>query len=1687
MNLKKLLSALTAFTVCFGCFAPVFAADTESDPSVGSYDVFSSDEASIANYSVSGGYTLSSNGITYGNVGVYNVISNEKLTGEDFMLSAMVRKSYNWNYIYINYIDSKNYTEIGLNNPITVKSVVNGEKTDIYSTAGEDFNEVNCNVSLYRESRKLKLVINDKTYFEDVEDVSAINGRYGVRFEYCPCNIRYFKVSNLLHITDSSLYAEAVHGISSDISLSFDYPIDTNTMNSDNVYIADAEGNKLDLSYTFSQTDENIINISFNEPLQYDAEYKLVLSDKIYIKNSDHGFASAKELSFHTEPYPFRAELKTEQRGDDTAAWIELENNYFSGKEIVAIIGAENAEGRLIYAGLPERLTVSEQILSTKEVLIPSSVAWEQIVYFVWDVDMHRAFPEPENFTNIENFEPDISVSGDYLRIVGNTPSSKDGAVITFVLSKPNEAASLESICEKAAEVICDENGDFSIEFSINDIDTSAQYTYLLGGDDFEIPYRGSFYYASASDKNSITKSINAICADAEYTEEEKTAAVSEILEASKEKLTISLNIYSKVSALKAAELLVFEYEKNGAFDETDAAVSLIKAIDICSILAAYNEGLTDVIADAQLNFINTGIYSFSDYDIKYGTSAAAVYEMLTYESKQNVLSSLINKSYTSLDEVYEAFLKNTVLFAIKGYSETGYTHIRQILEENAAAADMEIPAYLALTNTSAVDSQLITAEFSSLEELEAIILDLTDKIDPSVISYDFEAANKDINYTVLNPNYALGAFNGTGLKLSGVSTMGVVTNDKYAAPAELALKMNYNYNQFRVLFACESLKNYCYIEYGGSGNTITVNKIVNGSQTAIATVNSPVGDTTFKNITTVITLKPDCTIDVDLVYSENKFNIFKDLHDEAFGATGGFGGQFINCPGTISLIQASFYPSVVNTNITDTGFSVNKNAAFEFNYALNPQTVNADSVSVYDGNGNSVAYEITLEENTITLDFSETLQYKTYYTVKFGKSIELKNRACGMLTEEEYTFKTENPKLDITELYAKCGDDIVYTEDMSISDGSVSESLKECAGKNIDVYIKLNNETEYESVFLAAMLVDAGGKPLGIETAQVRFSSNTGFANSDGTISEEEKPVMSFEIPSTAAEGCRIKYIAVDSKENMNLLYPYSEAEMVTIGSESPEYTFSGDAVCIFGASDAKRDGNYVSIMLSSSNGEVYYISAQRVSAGGVYNLQMKLNFDTLPESGDYTVSIGGAEMNGVKSIPIYIALPSDKESAVKEINNAGNAAELLSIINKHTKTLHFDSYKKTGTENPFNVINKQMLADIMLERVKRGGFSETDNGAQINEFVLTNSAVCVYNQSLSEYLYDSDNRFMLDDIFSFSEADKGSVNAYSIYESNLTDSGKEKVRAGILGGSAKSKEDMLTVFIQQVVIASINNFKTDGHGHIREILLNNAEAAGIDISKYVQLSDTSDIDIAIVRAGVTSINDINNILKNVKPGSNAATDNQAGVGSGSGSSGGSSKTPNVSVSTDVIPTSESYSVSSGFEDLIGFEWAVEAVGELARRNIVSGRNEKEFDPSGNITREEFAKMLVLAFDVNGATNTMPFYDVASDAWYYEYVKRAYSAGIIKGVSESEFGTGRPITRQDAAVMLYRVLNASNPDMGILDNFSDNAEIAAYAREPIAYMVVNGIINGVGENKIAPAQNSSRAQIAAIIYRIIK
>lgn len=170
-------------------------------------------------------------------------------------------------------------------------------------------------------------------------------------------------------------------------------------------------------------------------------------------------------------------------------------------------------------------------------------------------------------------------------------------------------------------------------------------------------------------------------------------------------------------------------------------------------------------------------------------------------------------------------------------------------------------------------------------------------------------------------------------------------------------------------------------------------------------------------------------------------------------------------------------------------------------------------------------------------------------------------------------------------------------------------------------------------------------------------------------------------------------------------------------------------------------------------------------------------------------------------------------------------------------------------------------------------------------------------------------------------------------------------------------------------------------------------------------------------------------------------------------------------------------------FADVADDFWAAKDIYTLKDAGIIGGKSATEFDPEGDVTRAEFAKMVVGLFGYKATSDAVNFEDCKAEDWFTPYVAAGVEAGVIKGVSDTEFAPNATITREDACTILGRALNKVAQSNEL--KFTDADKVAEYAVPYVALLSELGYVNGYEDGSFAPTNNITRAEAAKIIAGI--
>ncbi|WP_020617696.1 family 16 glycoside hydrolase [Paenibacillus daejeonensis] len=195
---------------------------------------------------------------------------------------------------------------------------------------------------------------------------------------------------------------------------------------------------------------------------------------------------------------------------------------------------------------------------------------------------------------------------------------------------------------------------------------------------------------------------------------------------------------------------------------------------------------------------------------------------------------------------------------------------------------------------------------------------------------------------------------------------------------------------------------------------------------------------------------------------------------------------------------------------------------------------------------------------------------------------------------------------------------------------------------------------------------------------------------------------------------------------------------------------------------------------------------------------------------------------------------------------------------------------------------------------------------------------------------------------------------------------------------------------------------------------------------------------------------------------------------------------------------TNSVYAVVSGsktFAD-IDTHWAQEAINDLGSRLVIDGSGEGKFEPGRNITRAEFAAIIIRGLGlVQPGTGNNTFHDVTTDDWYYDVVAIAHKYGIINGFEDGAFRPAEHITREQAMTMIARAMQLTGLNVELTTDaavqlqskFVDAGDVADYALHSMSSGLQAGIINGRDGHVLAPKDPMTRAEVAVIVTRLLQ
>ena len=173
-------------------------------------------------------------------------------------------------------------------------------------------------------------------------------------------------------------------------------------------------------------------------------------------------------------------------------------------------------------------------------------------------------------------------------------------------------------------------------------------------------------------------------------------------------------------------------------------------------------------------------------------------------------------------------------------------------------------------------------------------------------------------------------------------------------------------------------------------------------------------------------------------------------------------------------------------------------------------------------------------------------------------------------------------------------------------------------------------------------------------------------------------------------------------------------------------------------------------------------------------------------------------------------------------------------------------------------------------------------------------------------------------------------------------------------------------------------------------------------------------------------------------------------------------------------------------FTDVNSDDWFLAAVQYVYENDRMAGTSSTTFQPEVNLTRAMAAQVLYNLEDQPAVTGDTTFTDAAAAGdWAVKAITWAEQTGVVAGIGDGLFDPTANVTREEFAQMMYNYASYKEYDLtleGDLSQFEDASAISSWAETAMSWANGSGLINGHDDGTIDPQGTTTRAQAASIL-----
>ena len=173
-------------------------------------------------------------------------------------------------------------------------------------------------------------------------------------------------------------------------------------------------------------------------------------------------------------------------------------------------------------------------------------------------------------------------------------------------------------------------------------------------------------------------------------------------------------------------------------------------------------------------------------------------------------------------------------------------------------------------------------------------------------------------------------------------------------------------------------------------------------------------------------------------------------------------------------------------------------------------------------------------------------------------------------------------------------------------------------------------------------------------------------------------------------------------------------------------------------------------------------------------------------------------------------------------------------------------------------------------------------------------------------------------------------------------------------------------------------------------------------------------------------------------------------------------------------------------FSDTDLHAWYHDGIHYCLEHGLMVGTGKHTFEPNTSTSRGMLVTILWRLEGSPVVDASMAYSDVKPEDWYGQAVGWGDQSGVVTGYGNGQFGPNDPITREQMAAMLWRYVGSPAVD-GSLSSFVDGGQTSDWARTAMIWAVEQGLITGVGHDRLNPQGQATRAEAATILMRLIE